>query len=130
MKTFIRNATLVLFGAGLSGVLAGAAMAQDTVTTAALAAASVTQSDGLVVTGKPFISHIQKVGRNAGDTTMSLQQSVSYADLDLRRSGDVDELWRRIGAAADGLCAQLEREFPDGVEPGRGCIREAVTGTT
>lgn len=130
MKKLIRTAALALLGVAASGALASAAMAQDSVTSSALATASITQSEGFVVTGRPFISHIQKVGRRAGDVTMSLQRSVSYRDLDLRRRDDVDELWRRIDSAAVGLCQALESEFPDGVEPGHGCVPEAVDGTT
>ena len=113
MKTFIRSTTLALFGVA---AFSGAAMAQ--------------QTDGVTVTATPYVSKVQRTGINAGETTMSLQRRVPYRDLDLRSAAGVQELWRRIDSTANEICDELERQFPDGHEPGRGCVREAVRGTT
>jgi UrcA family protein len=115
MKTLIRNATRVLLGVAVSGVLAGAATAQ--------------QNESVIVTG-PYVSKVERLGIRAGETTMSMQRLVPYRDLDLRRAGDVQELWRRIDSTALEICRELERRYPEGSEPRRGCVPEAVGGAT
>jgi UrcA family protein len=92
-------------------------------------AASAQKEESVLVTS-PYVSNVVRVGRRAGETTMSLQRRVPYRDLDLRRPSDVEELWRRIDSAATEICEDLAQRYPLGTEPGHGCVPEAVGGST
>ena len=43
---------------------------------------------------------------------ISLTRAVSYADLDLARPADVQEMQRRIGNTARDICQELQRRYP------------------
>lgn len=61
---------------------------------------------------------------------VSVNRSVSYADLDLSKSGDVATFARRIDDAARDACATLDRRYPKAVyipvSPGENCARNAA----
>jgi UrcA family protein len=63
-----------------------------------------------------------------GSLTKELELSVRvpYGDLDMRSPGGVAELDRRVAAAADYACGELDRIYPDGTPVERQCRREAV----
>ncbi len=58
----------------------------------------------------PYVVHRKVVGRStigAPIEVMSVSRSVSYADLDLRRTADAAELKKRISATAKDACNYL-----------------------
>jgi UrcA family protein len=61
---------------------------------------------------------------------ISLTRAVSYADLDLGRPADVQELQRRIGTTARDICAELQRRFPrqnpEFVYSATDCVKKAT----
>ena len=61
-------------------------------------------------------------------TVVSMSHPVSFADLDLTRQSDFNELRARVADTACGLCARLNDGFPDVIETteSRECIRDAI----
>jgi UrcA family protein len=58
---------------------------------------------------------------------LTLQRSISTADLDLRHDGDVRELYRRIDRVAFEACSEVERASRGvPLTTRRDCIREAT----
>jgi UrcA family protein len=60
--------------------------------------------------------------------TAEMSAFVSFADLDLTRVRDVQELEDRVNQAAAGLCKDLEAEMPFGQPSRQICQRRAFDG--
>jgi hypothetical protein len=52
------------------------------------------------------------LGGEMSETTLSVSQHVSYADLDLSKADDVAKLRERVKTAAADSCRELQRRFP------------------
>jgi UrcA family protein len=59
-------------------------------------------------------------------TQVSLSYTVNYADLDLRQDAGARDLQSRIETAANEVCAQLERMYPQGYPTKDVCARRAT----
>ncbi len=79
---------------------------------------------GEVIIEAPKLRERSRLGVEIMDASMSV--AVPFADLDLATPGGVTELDRRVSAAADYVCKQLERRYPEGSPETRACAREAV----
>jgi UrcA family protein len=63
-----------------------------------------------------------------GERPMSLSATVSYADLDLRLSGDRMRLEHRVNNAARRVCTELNEASPNQHNLGKSCQDLAVRG--
>jgi UrcA family protein len=81
------------------------------------APASAQTVDELTVTGHLNASRLQ-----------NLSETVSYADLDLNRYGDRQELLQRVNNAARHVCTMLNQDGPNRANLGRSCQDNAVRG--
>jgi UrcA family protein len=82
---------------------------------------------GEVIIEAPKLRERSRLGVEMMDLSMSV--AVPYGDLDLKTPGGATELDRRITLAADYVCKQLERRYPEGSPETRACAREAVRDT-
>ena len=82
---------------------------------------------GEVIIEAPKLRERSRLGVEMMDLSMSV--AVPYGDLDLKTPGGANELDRRITLAADYVCKQLERRYPEGSPETRACAREAVRDT-
>ena len=61
---------------------------------------------------------------------VSVNRSVSFADLDLTKSGDVATFTKRIDDAAKDACAALDKRYPKAVyipvDPNENCAKNAA----
>ena len=53
---------------------------------------------------------------------------VSYADLDMKSPDGVAELDRRVNVAANYVCKQLDRRYPEGDPDSFYCAKNAISG--
>jgi len=62
---------------------------------------------------------------------ISLSRPVSYADLDLTKQSDADELEKRIGDTAKAACKELNIMYPDAmfqpIPANQNCTRTATS---
>ena len=93
--------------------------------------ATAAQDDEITVMAPRGIVR-EKVGRSALGAPIeeiSLTRRVSFADLDLHRRADVNELERRVKLTAKAACDQLTRLYPLDQSPSdRDCKADAVKG--
>ena len=87
--------------------------------------------DNEIIVTAPYVER-ETTGRDASGArieTLTTSRAVETADLNLRYSGDVRELHRRIGDAAANACREVE-EASTGVSltPRSQCIRDAERG--
>ena len=61
---------------------------------------------------------------------VSLEEPVSYADLDLRTDEGVAELRSRIAHEAADICVQLAQLYPVYAAAGTSCVKDAVEDAT
>ena len=84
-----------------------------------------------IIVTAPNITH--EVSKNIGSykvpITHRMDAKVSYADLDLGRTSDVQVLAQRIELAANQLCTDLAKEFPFGEPRMSKCVADAVDST-
>jgi UrcA family protein len=84
----------------------------------------------------PHVVQREIVGRTAIGApieVVSLPSRVSYADLDLTRESDANELRRRVGITAIAACKQLNTMYPDSdlyqeIPSDQDCVRNATNG--
>ena len=86
-----------------------------------------------VIVTAPRILRRETIDRSIGGGTVeqvTLTRRVSYADLDLKKPADVDELGRRVDAMAHEACQLLVDIKPVAdAEPSESeCIRRAIAG--
>ena len=82
---------------------------------------------GEVVIEAPKFVERSRMGVISAEVSMSVR--VPYGDLDMRSAEGAAELDRRIQVAADYVCDQLERRYPQGSPETFYCAKEAVRGT-
>jgi UrcA family protein len=82
---------------------------------------------GEVIIEAPKIVERSRLGIVSAEVSMSVR--VPYGDLDMRSADGAAELDRRIKVAADYVCDQLERRYPQGSPETFYCAKEAVRGT-
>ncbi|HUL82820.1 MAG TPA: UrcA family protein [Gammaproteobacteria bacterium] len=58
-------------------------------------------------------------------TQVSMSYLVRYGDLDLRQEQAAHDLQNRIETAANEICAELERMYPNGTPSKEQCVRHA-----
>jgi UrcA family protein len=98
----------------------------------ALAATTATEPEQVIVKA-PYTIRRQVVqtyspGRGAVER-VTISRKVGYADLNLSNPSDVAELERRVKAAANDDCRQLDRQFSKTYIPqseGANCVRNAA----
>jgi UrcA family protein len=117
----VRLPNIALIGLGLS--LAGAAAAIEPLPSPLQPPPVDAQLNGVVVYA-PRVIEQTKYGVLTQEYKMSAR--VPYSDLDMGSKAGHDELDRRVAKAADYLCRQLERLYPDGGPDRRTCAREAI----
>jgi UrcA family protein len=82
----------------------------------------------------PHLVQRKVVGRTAIGApveVISLPRPVSYADLDLTKPADADELRKRISETAKAACKQLDNMYPEGnlfqaVPSDQNCVKTAT----
>lgn len=79
---------------------------------------------GEVIIEAPKLRERSRLGVEIMDASMSI--AVPFGDLDLASPSGVAELNQRVVVAADYVCKQLERRYPEGSPETRACAREAV----
>jgi UrcA family protein len=93
-------------------------------------------SEEMTVYESPFTIRQEPVthgwGRQMAETRISVEKTVSYADLDLSKDADVTTMEGRIRDAARDDCRELDRRFPAaiyapvGTVGTRSCVRDAT----
>jgi UrcA family protein len=81
---------------------------------------------GEVVIESPKVVERTRYGVIGQEVLMSVR--VSYADLDMQSAGGVAELDRRVNVAANYVCEQLDRRYPEGAPELFYCAKNAVNG--
>jgi len=86
---------------------------------------------GAITVVAPRITYqqVRRVGGSVIPKEITLIQKtteVKYGDLDLAQKTDRHELEDRIASAANGVCEELAREFPDGEPDTTICARRAA----
>jgi UrcA family protein len=81
---------------------------------------------GEVVIEAPKVVERQRYGTIGQEISMSVR--VSYADLNMQSPDGVAELDRRIKVAANYVCTQLDRRYPEGAPELFYCAKNAVNG--
>jgi UrcA family protein len=74
------------------------------------------------------VDELTVTGQLRGDRAQSLSETVSYADLDLTRYADRQELLLRVNNTARRLCTRLNQDYPSAANLGRSCQDYAVRG--
>lgn len=116
--------SLTAIAAASAVMIAGAAM------TATLAAEQLQE---IIVHAGP-LAYKTTVGRATGSGApierVAVDHYVSYADLDLVKNADVVTLNKRVQAAAQAGCQQLDKLYP--IEPSnlQNCMRDAISGAS
>ncbi len=107
---------------------AGAALAQRPPPTSGLPlqAPPADAVVGEVVIEAPKIVERQRYGVIGQEVLMSVR--VSYADLNMQSPDGVAELDRRVKVAANYVCTQLDRRYPEGAPELFYCAKNAVNG--
>ena len=82
---------------------------------------------GEVTIEAPKVVERTRYGVIGQEILMSVR--VSYADLDMQTADGVAELDRRVGVAANYVCNQLDRRYPEGDPDAFYCAKNAVAGT-
>lgn len=82
---------------------------------------------GEVVIEAPKFVERSRLGIVSAEVSMSVR--VPYGDLDMKSEDGAAELDRRIQVAADYVCGQLERRYPQGAPETFYCAKDAVRGT-
>lgn len=75
--------------------------------------AAMAQEDGITVRA-PYVAKRTYAGASPSEETIALSQAVSTHDLNLQRAWDRSELFRRIDYAAQDVCRDLKRLYPEG----------------
>jgi UrcA family protein len=81
---------------------------------------------GEVVIESPKVVERTRYGVIGQEILMSVR--VSYADLDMRTADGAAELDRRVNVAANYVCEQLDRRYPEGAPEVFYCAKNAVSG--
>lgn len=81
---------------------------------------------GEVVIESPKVVERTRYGVVGQEILMSVR--VSYADLDMKTPDGVAELDRRVNVAANYVCKQLDRRYPEGDPDSFYCAKNAVSG--
>lgn len=81
---------------------------------------------GEVVIQAPKVVERSRYGVIGQEILMSV--NVSYADLDMRSPEGATELDRRVKVAANYVCTQLDRRYPEGHPEAFYCAKSAVDG--
>ena len=119
IRPYALYGTLFILGCGVSCVAAVSAQARP--------------SEEQVTVESPYTIR-QQVVRPAmfgemQETQVSVDQDVSYADLDLSKTADLDTMKSRIRQAAKDSCNELDRKFPRTIYIpafGRNCVKDAA----
>ena len=86
--------------------------------------------EGAAITGVtvsvPKVVERTRYGVTSAEVFMSVR--VPYHDLDMASPTGVAELDRRVAAAGDYVCEQLERMYPTGTPEEFYCVKRAVDG--
>jgi UrcA family protein len=69
---------------------------------------------------------LSSLAANAGDLGEARQVTVSYADLDLKTTADVQRLYQRIDTAAAFVCRDLDTKDLSGRHVWKQCLNDAV----
>jgi UrcA family protein len=93
---------------------------------ATLAAAAVLA--GSAPASAQVVEELTVTGHLNASRLQSLSETVSYADLDLNRYGDRQELISRVNNAARHVCTMLNQDGPNRANLGRSCQDNAVRG--
>jgi UrcA family protein len=72
------------------------------------------------------VDELTVTGQLRGDRAHSLSDTVSYADLDLSRYADRQELLLRVNNTARRLCTRLNQDSPSPANLGKSCQDVAV----
>ncbi len=80
----------------------------------------------MVIEAPKFIER-SRMGVVSQEVSMSVR--VPFRDLDMRSAGGRAELDRRIKVAANYVCDQLDRRYPDGSPEAFYCTKAAIAGT-
>ena len=78
------------------------------------------------VIASPKVVERTRYGVVGQEILMSVR--VSYADLDMKTPDGVAELDRRVNVAANYVCKQLDRPYPEGDPDSFYCAKNAVSG--
>jgi UrcA family protein len=81
---------------------------------------------GEVVIEAPRVVERQRYGTIGQEISMSVR--VPYGDLNMQSPDGVAELDRRINVAANYVCEQLDRRYPEGAPEVFYCAKNAVSG--
>jgi UrcA family protein len=81
---------------------------------------------GEVVIEAPKVVERQRYGTIGQEISMSVR--VSYADLNMQSPDGAAELDRRVNVAANYVCEQLDRRYPEGAPEVFYCAKNAVNG--
>ena len=103
-------------------LMTSAASAQDT-SRPGEASYSSTDSEQVEVFGPKY--RVERGTRLGVPQKVSLSQSVSYNDLDLRSPQDARELRQRVSAVARDICGQLADVYPVVEANGTSCLKSA-----
>ena len=86
-----------------------------------------------IVVNAPVEIHRETLNASSSAATkvdlVELKQTVSIADLDLRKQADVEELESRIRLVAEDSCQRLAEMFPfddSGIQGFRRCTKDAI----
>jgi UrcA family protein len=98
------------------------------------AQAAITGDEEVTVVGPYTVGKAttkRALGGEMPELTISVSQSVSFADLDLSKPGDVATLRGRVKAAARDSCRELDHRFPSAIyipmeSDRRECVRNAT----
>lgn len=122
-SSICRAAAITLLASGL-GLTAATANAQQ----------STESLEEIVILEAPVEVRYPDANRSVGSPreAVELRRRVSYADLDLTRSADVNELEDRIDVTAEETCERLAEMFSPYMDSGetRTCVRRAVAGAS
>lgn len=81
---------------------------------------------GEVIIEAPKVVERSRMGVVSMDVSMSVR--VPFGDLDMHTPDGVTELNRRVVVAANYVCEQLDRKYPEGSPEKFYCAKEAVSG--
>ncbi len=81
---------------------------------------------GEVVIEAPRVVERQRYGTIGQEISMSVR--VPFGDLNMQSADGVAELDRRVSVAANYVCTQLDRRYPEGAPELFYCAKNAVNG--
>lgn len=80
------------------------------------------ETEGFTVRA-PYVAKRTYTGAQASEETIALSRAVVTRDLNLQRAWDRNELFRRVDYAAQDVCRDLKRMYPEGST--ENCVSDA-----